>query len=199
MSERSTYLLNPQARARLMRFDTAQLLKRFFFCGRSLLVSMAAWIPIVAPLEIKTGLARFVWQSAETADALRDRVFELRFPNRLLEEEGADHVRIELFGSLKDSPSFAAFLLAGKVLIPALRDAYKAYLEASDLIADGPTHRFLSLAISDREEQIDTFEHWAKSALFEKSDAREEALAWSRSVADRLRDLGGIGIDPPSS
>jgi Protein of unknown function (DUF455) len=199
MSARSTYLLSPQARARWMRFDTAQLLKRFFFCERSLLVSMAAWIPTVAPLEIKTDLARFVWQSAETAHALRKRVFELRFPNRLLEEEGADHVRIELFGSLKNSPSFAAFLLAGKVLIPALRDAYKAYLEASDLIADGPTHRFLSLAISDKEEQIDTFEHWAKSSVLERSDAREEALGWGRSVADRLRDLGGIGIDPPST
>ncbi len=69
-----------------MRFDTAQLLKRFFFCERSLLVSMAAWIPAIAPLEIKTGLARFIWQSAENAHALRNRVFELRFPSRLVEE-----------------------------------------------------------------------------------------------------------------
>ena len=73
-----------------MRVDTAQLLKRFFFCERSLLVSQAAWIPAVAALEIKTGLARSIWQSAETANALRNRVFELRFPSRLLEEEGTD-------------------------------------------------------------------------------------------------------------
>jgi len=78
-----------------MRFDTAQILKRFFFCERSLLVSQAAWIPAVAPLDIKTGLARFIWQSAETANALRNRVFELRFPSRLLEEEGADGALIE--------------------------------------------------------------------------------------------------------
>jgi len=71
-----------------MRFDTAQLLKRSFFCERSLLVSMAAWIPAIAPLEMKWGLARFIWQSAETAHALRNRVFELRFPSRMLEEAG---------------------------------------------------------------------------------------------------------------
>jgi hypothetical protein len=103
-----------------MRFDTAQLLKRFFFCERSLLVSEAAWIPAVAPLDIKTGLARFIWQSAETADALRNRVFELRFPSRLLEERGADHALIELFGAVKDSPSVPAFLLSiCRVLLPA--------------------------------------------------------------------------------
>ena len=84
-------------------------------------------------------MARFVWQSSETANALRDRVFELRFPSRLLEEGGADHALIELFGAVKDSPSELAFLMSvGKVLLPALHDAYHSYLEASDAIADGP-------------------------------------------------------------
>ena len=148
MSQTSEFLSSPQPRARWMRFDTAQLLKRFFFCERSLLVSEAAWIPAIAPLDIKTSLARFIWQSAETADALRNRVFELRFPSRLLEEQGADHALIELFSAVKDSPSVPAFLLSiGKVLLPALRDSFQAYLAASDVIADGPTHRFLSLAL----------------------------------------------------
>ena len=120
MPSSSPFLLTPQPRARWMRFDTAQILKRFFFCERSLLVSQAAWIPAVAPLDIKTGLAHFIWQSAETADALRNRVFELRFPSRLLEEEGTDHALIELFGAIKDSPSVPAFLQSiGQVLLPA--------------------------------------------------------------------------------
>src|SRR5213080_4583467 len=155
MAQASTFLLSPQPRARWMRFDTAQLLKRFFFCERSLLVSMAAWIPAIAPLEIKTGLARFIWQSAETAHALRDRVFELRFPSRLLEEEGTDLSLINLFSVVKHSPSVPAFLSAmAKVLLPALCDSYHQYLAASDSIADGPTHRFLILALSEKREQI---------------------------------------------
>src|SRR6266576_6479543 len=133
MSQSSEYLSSAQPRARWMRFDTAQLLKRFFFCERSLLISEAAWIPALAPLEIKFGLARFIWQSAEAAHALRERVFELRFPSRLLEEEGADRALIELFSGIKHSPSVTAFLLAiGRVLLPSLRDAYQGYLEASD-------------------------------------------------------------------
>ena len=68
MLQTGEFLLTSEQRARWMRFDTAQLLKRFFFCERSLLVSEASWIPAIAPLEIKTSLAQFIWQSAETAN-----------------------------------------------------------------------------------------------------------------------------------
>jgi len=180
-----------------MRHDVAQLLKRFFFCERSLLVTAAAWIPAVGPLEIKIGLARFIWQSAETAHALRNRVFELRFPSRTLEEQGTDHALIELLNGVKDSPSVPAFLLAmGKVLLPALRDAYREYLEGSDTIADGPTHRFLTLALSDKNEQIANFEKWADSALSQDPQSREAALAWAQTVSARLSGVGGVGVAP---
>jgi uncharacterized ferritin-like protein (DUF455 family) len=200
MSQASEFLLTSQQRARWMRFDTAQLLKRFFFCERSLLVSEASWIPAIAPLEIKTGLARFVWQSAETADSLRERVFELRFPSRLLEEEGTDRALIELFNAVKDSPSVPAFLLSvGRILLPALRDAYQAYLEASDLIADGPTHRFLTLALAEKAEHIAAFELWIEAALSKNPEARSEATAWADEVAKRLSAIGGVGVGPPVS
>ena len=201
MSQASEYLLSPQPRARWMRVDTAQLLKRFFFCERALLVSQAAWIPAIAPLEIKTGLARFIWQNAETAHALRNRVFELRFPSRLLDEEGSDHALVDLFSGVKNSPSVAAFLLSvGKVLLPALRDSYRAYLDDSDSIADGPTHRFLSLALAEKVEQISVFEPWAEFALSGNPELREYALAWTQAVGDRLSQLGGVGVGPcPSS
>jgi uncharacterized ferritin-like protein (DUF455 family) len=200
MSQASQFLSSPQPRARWMRLDTAQLLKRFFFCERSLLVSEAAWIPAIAPLDIKIGLARSIWQNAETADALRNRVFELRFPSRLLEEQGADHALVELFGAVKDSPSVPAFLLSvGTVLLPALRDSYREYLEASDSIADGPTHRFLSLALSEKEEQIGTFEQWAQAALSVNPELRDSAVVWTRAVEDRLAKVGGVGVGPSPS
>jgi len=200
MSQTPAFLSNAQSRARWMRNDVAHLLKRFFFCERSLLVTAAAWIPAVGPLETKIGLARFIWQGAETAHALRDRVFELRFPNRILEEQGTDHTLIALFNSVKDSPSVPAFLLSiGKVLLPALRDAYQEYFGASDTIADGPTHRFLALALSEKVEQIAAFERWADSALSQNSEWREDALSWMRTVADRLSDVGGVGVGPAPS
>jgi hypothetical protein len=195
MPKASEFFVDPQRRARWMRLDTAQLLKRFFFCERSLIVSEAAWIPVFAPLEIKTGVARFLWQCAETANVLRERVFELRFPSRLLEEEGADRSLIELFSCIKSAPSVPAFLLGmGRVLLTALHNAYQAYLEASDEIADGPTHRFLTLAISEKAEQIAAFNRWAEAVLSAQPSLEEEALTWTAQIEMRLTDIGGVGV-----
>lgn len=196
MSRASEFLLTSEQRSRWMRFDTAQLLKRFFFCERSLLISEASWIPAIASLEIKTGLARHIWQSAETANSLRDRVFELRFPSRMLEEEGNDRALIELFNAVKDSPSVPAFLLSvGKILLPALREAYQTYLEASDVIADGPTHRFLTLALAEKAEQISAFELWIEATLSQNPEVRPEAMVWADEVAGRLSATGGVGVE----
>ena len=200
MPDSTTFLLSPQPRARWMRLETAQLLKRFFFCERSLLISMAASIPALASLEIKTGLARFIWQSAETAHALRGRVFELRFPSRLLEREGADQALVDLYSTVKNSPSPPAFLLTiSDILLPALRDAYKEYLQASDEIADGPTHRFLSLALEEKTQQIAAFEAWAEAALTEQPDSRTSAEDFAAAVDARLTKIGGVGVGPSSS
>jgi hypothetical protein len=182
-----------------MRFDTAQLLKRFFFCERSLLVSMAAWIPSIASLDIKIEMARFIWQSSETANALRERVFELRFPSRLLEEEGSDHSLIGLIGSVRDSPSVPALLSAvGHVFLPALRGAYRDYIYASDPLADGPTHRFLSVALTEKQEQVDAFQKWAATSLTQNAALRESTAAWTHDLSQRLRAIGGIGVGPAS-
>src|SRR5260370_7200535 len=190
MSQSSPFLLIPQPRARWMRLARVQSLKRFFSRGRPVLISSAAWIPAIAPLEIKTSLARFIWQSAETAHALRNRVFELRFPSRLLQEEGPDQSLIELFSALKDSPSLPAFLLTvGNVLLPASRDSYQSYLAASDSIADGPTHRFLSLALTEKLEQITSFERWTRSELSRNPESPARAHACANAVADRLSQL----------
>ena len=181
-----------------MRIDTAQLLKRFFFAERSLLVSEAAWIPAIAPLDIKTNLARYVWQSAEAANSLRERVFELRFPSRMMEDEGNDHALIAIFDAVRDSPSVPAFLLSvGTVLLPAMRNAYQSYLQASDLIADGPTHRFLTLAVREKTEQISGFDRWIAAARSENLEVWSEAAAWTDEVAQRMSAVGGVRAESP--
>lgn len=194
------YLLVHPPRARWMRAHTVQLLKRFFFCERALLISSAARIPHFASIEIKIGLARAIWQSAESANSLRNRVFELRFPSRVLEQEGTDAALIQLFVGLQDSPSTPAFLMAASsALLPALRNAYRDYLQASDPIADGPSRRFLSLALSEKDEQLQLFQQWTDAELAKHPELRCEAEAWARQFSARLRELGGVGIEPASS
>ena len=196
MSEALPFLLTERPRARWMRSDTSQILKRFFFCERALLVSEAAWLPLIAPIEMKTELPHLIWQSAQTAQALRERVFELRFPSRMLEQEGPDRDVVSLVNQIKNSPSVAAFLLSlGEVLMPLLRDCYREYLKMSDPIADGPTHRFLKLALNEKEEQIRTVSAWAEEALTANSQEREGAVRWASAIRDQLTIMDNEGVD----
>jgi uncharacterized ferritin-like protein (DUF455 family) len=193
------YLPGDQARARWKRLDAAQILKRFFFCERALIVSASSWIPRLADIDLKTAIPKLCWENAETANALRERVFELRYPNRLIREEGADKPLVELFYLLKQAPSSAAFLLGlANVGLSALRDAYHEFLENSDPLADAPTYRFLRLSLEEKENQIESLQRWSEASIREEVNpvvARE----WVTGLAAQLRDLGGIGTDesPP--
>ncbi len=185
-----------QPRARWMRLGTAQILKRFHFCERSLVLGASAWLPHLAPLEIKTGLPLFTWQNAETAQALRERVFELRYPSRLMDAEGADAHLVGLFDQLRSAPSASAFLLAlGGTFLPALRDAYRWYLRDSDRLADAPTHRFLRLALAEKERQTQMVSYWAEQELARGPAQRAEAQSWHAELGHRFAGLGGVGTD----
>jgi uncharacterized ferritin-like protein (DUF455 family) len=201
MSLPDTYLKADQPRARWKRLDTAQILKRFYFCERSLIISCSAWLPHIQRLEIKTTLPYFSWQNAETANDLRDRVFELRFPSRLLEEQGADRPLATAFAFLLQAPSASAFLGGlARVTLPALRDAYEEFLRHSDPLADAPTYRFLELGLAEKQKQITTIAQWATDELQRSPSEREAAERWVSSLANLLEELGGVGTDeaPPS-
>ena len=134
-------MLHPrgEAPARRLRMDSAAVLSRFFFLEEALVRACAGWIPALHRLETKAAVARLVWQDALTADALRERVFELRYPSRLL-EVGADAPLVVLFRAAAHAPSAQALLRAvAEVLNPALLGAYRSYLAGSDELADAPS------------------------------------------------------------
>ena len=79
----------PSTQTLRVRVDTAQTLTRFHYIARALALASGGWIAATARLETKAALARAAWQHTLAGDAFRERVFELRYPNRFL-EEGAD-------------------------------------------------------------------------------------------------------------
>jgi uncharacterized ferritin-like protein (DUF455 family) len=93
----------------------------------------------VALLEHKAELARTAWEAALAGDALRERVFELRYPTRFLDEQ-AEELDVVTADDLR-------------ALVGRLRDDYAAYLEVADELADGPSIRLVSAALQDTERQ----------------------------------------------
>lgn len=193
----TAYLPGKQARAARMRMDTARILKRFFFCERALILAQSGWLAAIADLDVKTILPRLSWENAMTANALRERVFELRYPSRLM-ERGDDAPVIEVFEAAINAPSAEALILSlSRVLTPALLSAYIEYLEVGDELADGPTLRFLRVAVDEKEEQIATLTAFADQLLTAAPDKLGEAEAWTAALAARLDAVGGLALEAP--
>ena len=174
----SVYL--PPTRPLRERVDTAQVLTRFHYVERELTLACGAWIARTPELETKAALARTAWQCGLAADALRNRVFELRYPSRLL-EEGADAPVIEVYRAAAEAPGPGEFASGlGDVLLPAVLADYREFLSADDELADGPTVRILEAAARDKEEQI--------AAL--RADGGEWAERLRRGLASLERPTG---------
>jgi uncharacterized ferritin-like protein (DUF455 family) len=113
-----------------------------------------------------------------------------------MDEEGADKPLIALFSELQRAPSVAAFLQTlGGVLLPSLKQAYQEFLRKSDPIADAPTHRFLALALTEKQKQIATITRWTKAEIARQPKERAGAVEWASAVRSRLDALGGVGTD----
>lgn len=194
------YLRSSHPRARLMRLDAATLCKRFYLCERSLAISQAGWIAATAPFEVKMALARFLWEDALAAHMLRERVFELRYPSRML-EIGEDQSLVELFDEAVNAPSAAAFILGlAHVLKPAMLAAYRAYLNEADELTDGPILRFLRLALAEKAEQIAQLTRFADEMVSAAPpDRRHEALAWVSALSESLIQRGGVSTETPQA
>jgi hypothetical protein len=200
MSLTNFYLRGEQPRARWKRLDTAQILKRFFFCERSLIVGASAWIPHLYNLEVKMAVPYYCWQNAETANDLRERVFELRFPSRMMDQEGADRPLAALLAEIRNAPTATAFFTAwGNVALTALREAYQEFLDRSDPLADAPTYRFLELSLREKEKQIATLAAWAEHESARDLANRALSENWITGFSNQLKALGGVGTDaaPP--
>src|SRR5262249_4765460 len=131
----------PSTRELRVRLDTAQALTRLFYREQAAVLAAGGFVPWVAPLELKAELARTAWESALAAEALRERVFELRYPVRFLDDQ-AEEISVNTPDGLRD-------------LVAALRDDYAAYLDAADELADGPSIRIVEPALRDKQRQAD--------------------------------------------
>jgi len=191
------YLPGEHSRARFLRLDAATILKRFYRCERSLIVSQSAWLAGIAALEAKMTLPRFTWQDTLTAHALRERVFELRYPRRML-EIGEDAPLVEVFDDSINAPSAQAFILAlAQVFKPALLSAYRSYVDCADDLSDGPILRALNLAIEEKEAQIAWLERQVEAMASSEPERRQEAENWASALAERLEQVGGLALDAP--
>jgi hypothetical protein len=180
------------SRARLMVGTCATILKRFYFLQREMVLMQAGWMPGTEHWQSKLLLPEFLWQDALIARDLRERVLELRYPERRI-VVGDDRPLLDLWRSFRDAPNSTAFVLAlHQAIKPALRKAYEDYLEVADRLDDSPTVRILKQAIEDVDEQLARWRETQADADAVYPEHREAAVQWARGVSETLARFPGF-------
>ena len=192
------YLPGNHKRGQWLRVDSARILKRLFFCERALIIAQAGWLPSIASFEVKTTLPRCVWEDSLIADQLRERIFELKFPSRML-EIGDDAPLIDVCEAAIDAPGPEAFVWSlARVFKPALRDVYLAFGEAADELSQGPIRRHIRIAAAEKAAQVEWLTEAAEAMFAEAPQRREEAETWVEALSAWLQAAGGISFDAPT-
>ncbi len=193
------YLSGNHKRGKWLRVDSARILKRLFFCERALIIAQAGWLPSIASFEAKTTLPRLLWEDSLIADQLRERIFELKFPSRIL-EIGDDAPLIDVFEAALDAPGPEAFLWSlARVFKPALRDIYLAFGDEADELSQGPIRRHIRIAAAEKAAQAAWLDDAAEAMFAEAPQRREEAERWTEALADWLQATGGVSFDAPAA
>lgn len=181
-------------RATLMVPDSAAILKRFYFLLRELVLMQAGWMPGTVHWGCKLLLPEILWQDQQTVQALRQRVLELRYPEREIDLSPDEHL-VACWRKLIEAPHSQAFVEAlAKVVKPLLRQVFATYLDRTDALDDGPTVRILRIAVRDLDEQLGRWDEAIADArkvypeLIPETDRWLEGLksTWLAAIGDLL-------------
>jgi hypothetical protein len=141
--------------------QAAETLRRFEFIHRKLVFLEAAHVVLRSLWELKAALGRHLYEDAEAANALRERILDLRQNPSVLGRDPDQRLALlmdELLGAESD-----AELLVGLygVVKPALLDAERNYAHTTQQIVDQPSIRVLRSTIADLEDQ----QAWGERAI----------------------------------
>jgi len=170
--------------------------RRFAYAELRLMRLLASRIVTVPSRDVKALLARLQYEDALHADDWRARVRERRTTKTTL--EGAPDPALEvLFDEAEHVPGAYPFLaVVTRVLKPALREAYQAYLDTTNGLADYPSARLTRAALVDEDEHLRLLALALDDTRPAEADCRL-ADDWERSLRAYLAAAGGIDGTAP--
>lgn len=197
----SKQITKSDPRAILMVAESAVILKRFYYMQRELIRMQAGWLPAIEHWESKLVIPEYLWQDSILAKNCRERILELRYPERRIEIED-DAQLINLLKSFQNAPNPAAFVWSLAYSIkPFILKLLKTYANIADPLSDSPTVFFLQHAISDLEKQIQVLQNSADDYLKVYPEYSSGAEVWNEGISRYLEVITNeslLGVNPPS-
>ncbi|CAN5547596.1 hypothetical protein BH09CHL1_BH09CHL1_07770 [soil metagenome] len=174
--------------------DSANLLKRLYLTEREIMRTLGAWHISIANWELKLATPRDWWHDSLHADALRNRVLELRYPRRDVDSDH-DPELVHFLGELAKARTDAEHARGiYEVARPALVRAYRAYESNGDRLNDAPSFYHLNHNVVEEEVQIAEMAPII-AALSEQE--RLDAQPWVDYLEALLGSIGGLLGDLP--
>jgi len=156
------------------RYDveaTARRVRNFRYAEEWMMMIMGGWVATIPEVPVKTGLGKVIWECAQAADELGNRLPELRCGRKAIEASEASNEGFAGFVqavSEPERPDLTIEKLTGifDVLKPHLVDVYEQTNRETDQICDAPTIEILESVVRKSRKHI----------------------AWGQEVLDRLCD-----------
>jgi hypothetical protein len=181
------------------RYDveaTARRVRNFRYAEEWLMMIMGGWVATIPELPVKTGLGKIIWETAQAADALGNRLPELRCGRRAVSSSESANDGFAAFiheVSAPDRPDQTIEKLAGAfdVLKPHLIEAYEKHARETDAIADAPTIEILEDIVRKARRHV----AWGQEVLDRLCDtdaARERRRLRVVALREQLEECGGV-------
>ncbi len=169
--------------------ESVRLLVRYAWIEKRAMEAGLYWLNPTPEWEVKEALSLHLYQDADHARLIRQRIGEMRNPPPRMDISPDGHLD-RFFNELLAARTTLE-KLAGLygVLKPALLAAYRAHYDGANPLVDHPTRRLLRLLILEEEDAV----RWGEAAiaaLTDTPDARAQAAAWTAHLRAYL--VGGI-------
>jgi len=184
------------------RFDveaTARRVRNFRYAEEWAMMIMGGWIATIPEVPVKTGLGKIIWETAQAADALGQRLPELRAgrnvktASRPANKGFADLVQaVASPGEPEETIEKMVGMFA--VFKPHLIEVYEKTIHGTDQVCDAPTIELLEDIVRKTRRHV----AWGTEVLDRLCDTdakRDRARRYQARLEEQLRASGGVTGD----
>lgn len=179
--------------------DNVRLLVRYAWIEKRAMETGLYWLNPTPEWEVKEALSLHLYQDADHARMIRERVSEMRNPPPRMDI--APDARLDQFLDeiLWAESTLEKLVGLYDVLKPALLAAYRMHYQNSNPLVDHPTRRLMRIVIAEEEEAL-AWGRAAITALTESAEDQARAEAWANHLTAYLHAARGIMGDetPPA-
>jgi len=133
--------------------ERGELTATYRFIEVRLMETLAQWVPTTPEMEIKLLFGAHIWDTAQHADALGKRTYELRLPLQFSMRPSDEYFSVleELAAAKNSADRLAGFY---DVMLPALQTRFRNYLSQTDPLMDAPSVRVIERIEQDNSRMI---------------------------------------------